>query len=83
MREVCRPCDESHHSEEPLPVVVGFPLVQSVQAIAEANKHRDTVKELAVVGVHCRLQNIRKGVRLISVQKVTVRIASNGAGVPA
>ncbi len=29
------------------------------------------------------LQNLRLGVRLISVQKVTVRIASNGAGVPA
>jgi hypothetical protein len=26
---------------------------------------------------------VRGGVRLISVQKVTVRIASNGAGVPA
>jgi len=28
-------------------------------------------------------QAVPSGVRLISVQKVTVRIASNGAGVPA
>lgn len=39
---------------------------------------------LGFSGSHPRmLRDVLLGVRLISVQKVTVRIASNGAGVPA